>query len=249
MDVTTVVTPSNVKTVESNLKSVGAKSNGDAVEPKTVRKNSFRPSVIEDWNLDDESKVENIPKDRTVSSSTEKIKFVKTAREIIDKVETSKQNKHYPRGNQKNWNNLMSQRLGSDFKMINKACFVCGSFEHLHYVCDKKVIRPVWNNSRRVNHKNFANKMTHPHPNRKFVPQAVLTRSGKISIAGASMPVSTASLVQEITSSLRASKDKGKAVITESEPEQTASKLKERQERAGYEAAIKLQEQLDQEES
>ncbi|GKC92813.1 putative ribonuclease H-like domain-containing protein [Tanacetum coccineum] len=29
--------------------------------------------------------------------------------------------------------------------------------------------------------------MTHPHPNRKFVPQAVLTRSGKINIAGASV--------------------------------------------------------------
>ncbi|GKE04615.1 hypothetical protein Tco_1396633 [Tanacetum coccineum] len=26
--------------------------------------------------------------------------------------------------------------------------------------------------------------MTHPHPNRRFVPQAVLTRSGKINIAG-----------------------------------------------------------------
>ncbi|GKA27591.1 hypothetical protein Tco_0713759 [Tanacetum coccineum] len=48
-----------------------------------------------------------------------------------------------------------------------------------------------------------------------------------VSTAGASMPVSTA----------------------KSEPEQTASKLKERQEKARYEAAIKLQEQLDQEES
>ncbi|GJS18182.1 putative ribonuclease H-like domain-containing protein [Tanacetum coccineum] len=184
MDVTTIVTPSNVKKVESNHKSAGVKSNGDAVEPKTVRKNSFRPPVIEDWNSDDESEVEIIPKDKTVSSSTEKIKFVKSARETVEKVETSKQNKHYPRGNQRNWNNLMSQRLGSDFKMINKACFICGSFEHLHYVCDKKVIRPVWNNSSRVNHKNFANKMTHPHPNRRFVPQAVLTRSGKINTAG-----------------------------------------------------------------
>ncbi|GJY71960.1 ribonuclease H-like domain-containing protein [Tanacetum coccineum] len=197
MDVTTVVTPSNVKTIESNLESAGVKSNSDAVEPKTIRKNSFRPPVIKDWNSDDESEVEIIPKDKTVSSSTEKIKFVKTARETVEKVETSKQNKHYPRGNQRNWNNLMSQRLGSDFKMINKACFVCGSFEHLHYVCDKKVIRPVWNNSSRVNHKNFANKMTHPHPNRKFVPQAVLTRSGKINTAGASVntavrPVNTA---------------------------------------------------------
>ncbi|GKD65308.1 hypothetical protein Tco_1307416, partial [Tanacetum coccineum] len=70
-----------------------------------------------------------------------------------------------------------------------------------------------------------------------------------ISTAGASMPVSTVGLVQEITSSSRASKDKGKAVITKSEPEQIASKLKERQERVGYEAAIKLQEHLNQEES
>ncbi|GJY68042.1 ribonuclease H-like domain-containing protein [Tanacetum coccineum] len=61
------------------------------------------------------------------------------------------------------------------------------SFEHLHYVYDKKVVRPVWNNSSRVNHKNFANKMTHPHPKRSFVPQAVLTRSGKNNIAGASV--------------------------------------------------------------
>ncbi|GJX24841.1 putative ribonuclease H-like domain-containing protein [Tanacetum coccineum] len=193
MDVTTIVTPSNVKTVESNLESAGVKSNGDAVEPKTVRKNSFRPPVIEDWNSDDDSEVEFIPnvENKSVRPSTEKIKFAKSARE------TPKQNKQYPRGNQRNWNNLMSQRLGSDFKMINKACFVCGSFEHLHYVCDKKVIRPVWNNSSRVNHKNFANKMTHPHPNRRFVPQAVLTKSGKINTAGASVntavrPVNTA---------------------------------------------------------
>ncbi|GKA61544.1 ribonuclease H-like domain-containing protein [Tanacetum coccineum] len=79
LDVTTIVTPSNVK------------------------------PVIKDWNSDDESEVESIPKDKTVSSSTEKIKFVKSAREIVEKVETSKQNKHYPRGNQRNWNNLMSQ--------------------------------------------------------------------------------------------------------------------------------------------
>ncbi|GJU28250.1 retrovirus-related pol polyprotein from transposon TNT 1-94 [Tanacetum coccineum] len=187
----------NVKTVESNHESADVKNNGDVVEPKTVRKNSFRPPVIKDWNSNDDSEVEIIPKDKTVSSSTKKLKFVKSAKETIEKVETSKQNKHYPRGNQRNWNNLMSQRLGSDFKMINKACFVCGSFEHLHYVCDKNVIRPVWNNSSMVNHNNFANKMTHPHPNRKFVPQVVLTRFGKVNIAGASgniavRPVNTA---------------------------------------------------------
>ncbi|GJZ96153.1 retrotransposon ORF1 [Tanacetum coccineum] len=91
--------------------------------------NSSAP-IIEDWNSDDESEI-----DYTVRPSTEKIKSIKTVRE----TDAPKQNKHHPRGNQRNWNNLMSQRLGSDFKMINKACFVCGSFEHLHYVCDKKV--------------------------------------------------------------------------------------------------------------
>ncbi|GJX74665.1 hypothetical protein Tco_0313260 [Tanacetum coccineum] len=40
MDVTTIVTPGNVKTVESNHESAEVKSNGDAVEPKIVRKNS-----------------------------------------------------------------------------------------------------------------------------------------------------------------------------------------------------------------
>ncbi|GJR90794.1 hypothetical protein Tco_0214805 [Tanacetum coccineum] len=48
IDVITVVTPSNVKKVESNHESADVKNNGDAVEPKTVKKNSFRPPVIED---------------------------------------------------------------------------------------------------------------------------------------------------------------------------------------------------------
>ncbi|GKC09066.1 putative ribonuclease H-like domain-containing protein, partial [Tanacetum coccineum] len=112
LDVTTVVTPSNDKTVESNHESANVKCNGDVVESKTVRKNKFRPPVIEDWNSDDKSEVEIIPKDKIVSFSTEKIKLVKPARETVEKVETSKQNKHYARGNQRNWNNLISQKLG-----------------------------------------------------------------------------------------------------------------------------------------
>ncbi|GJZ44909.1 ribonuclease H-like domain-containing protein [Tanacetum coccineum] len=79
MDVITVVTPSNVKKVKSNHESADVKNNGDVVEPKTVRKNSFRPLVIEDWNFDDDSEVEFIPnvKDKIVRPSTEKIKFIK----------------------------------------------------------------------------------------------------------------------------------------------------------------------------
>ncbi|GKF14247.1 hypothetical protein Tco_0055709 [Tanacetum coccineum] len=136
VDAITVVTSSNVKKVESNHKSADVKNNSDAVKPKIVRKNSFRPPVIEDWNSNDDSEVEFIPnvKDKTVRPSTEKIKFVKSARETVEKV-----------------------------------------------------IRLVWNNSSRVNYKNFANKMTNPHPNRRFVLQAVLTRSGKINTTGVSV--------------------------------------------------------------
>ncbi|GKC02299.1 ribonuclease H-like domain-containing protein [Tanacetum coccineum] len=104
MDVITVVTPSNIKKVESNHKSADVKNNGDTVEPKMVRKNRFRPPVIEDWNSNDDSEVEIISnvKDKTVRPSTKKIKFIKFARETVEKVETPKQNKHYPRGNQIN---------------------------------------------------------------------------------------------------------------------------------------------------
>ncbi|GKB53537.1 hypothetical protein Tco_0904290 [Tanacetum coccineum] len=68
------------------------------------------------------------------------------------------------------------------------------------------------------------------------------TAEESVSTAGASMPVSTAGTVQEVN------KDKGKGIMTESEPEQTKTKLQQRQERAGYEAAVRLLEQLDKEE-
>ncbi|GKB76179.1 ribonuclease H-like domain-containing protein, partial [Tanacetum coccineum] len=178
VDVVSNVVSGEVNTVKSNQET----DDKGVVETNTVRKNSTCPPIIEDYNSDDDSEKEFTPS-KTVRPS---IKFVKSARETVKKIEAPKQNKHHPRGNQRNWNNLMSQRLGSNFKMINKACYVCGSFEHLHKVCDKKVVRQVWNNSSRVNHKNFANKLTHPHPKRGFIPQAVLTRSGKINTAGAS---------------------------------------------------------------
>ncbi|GJR54350.1 hypothetical protein Tco_1404871 [Tanacetum coccineum] len=79
--------------------------------------------------------------------------------------------------------------------------------------------------------------------------RAVSTSSGEISTTeesvstdGASMPVSTACTVQEVN------KDKGKGIMKESEPEQIKTKLQQRQERAGYEAVVRLQEQLDEEE-
>ncbi|GJS33967.1 hypothetical protein Tco_0532349 [Tanacetum coccineum] len=82
-----------------------------------------------------------------------------------------------PRGNQRNWNNLKSQQLGSDFVMNNKACFVCGSFDHLKKDCGKRITKPVWKNTRRVNDY-YSTRMTYSNPRRNMIPQAVLMRSG-----------------------------------------------------------------------
>ncbi|GJS36775.1 putative ribonuclease H-like domain-containing protein [Tanacetum coccineum] len=71
-----------------------------------------------------------------------------------------------------------------------------------------------------------AAKNVHTYTRRR---KAVSTDSGRVSTA-------------------KVNKDKGKGIMTESEPEQTKTKLQQRQERAGYEAAIRLQEQLDEEE-
>nr|GEW93763.1 reverse transcriptase domain-containing protein [Tanacetum cinerariifolium] len=73
------------------------------------------------------------------------------------------------RGNQRNWNTLKSQQLGKDFLMYNKACYICGSFDHLQYTCkqkrhvnDKREEKPVWNNAGRMNHQNSP-RITHPN--------------------------------------------------------------------------------------
>ncbi|GJS38562.1 hypothetical protein Tco_0563605 [Tanacetum coccineum] len=75
--------------------------------------------------------------------------------------------------------------------------------------------------------------------------------TGSSGVSTASRIVSTTGLIQRVNiiiPSASAIKDKGKAIMIESEPEKTTTKLKQRQERAGYEAAIRLQEQLDEEE-
>nr|GEV20642.1 hypothetical protein [Tanacetum cinerariifolium] len=94
-------------------------------------------------NYDEEENVSQ-PKieKKTVRPSIVKIEFVKskqqekTARKTIKQVEQHRQNTHSPRRNQRNWNNMMSQKLGSNFEMFNKSCYVCGSFDHLQDDCD-----------------------------------------------------------------------------------------------------------------
>ncbi|GJS78664.1 hypothetical protein Tco_0728545 [Tanacetum coccineum] len=84
---------------------------------------------------------------------------------------------------------------------------------------------------------NAAKENVHTYTRRR---RAVSTGSGRISTAEESVNIAGASMPVII-------KDKGKAKMDEYEPEQTKTKLQQRQERAGYEAAIRLQEQIDEE--
>ncbi|GJQ93013.1 uncharacterized mitochondrial protein-like protein [Tanacetum coccineum] len=168
------VATSEVKTSESKPKSVS--------EP-----------LIEDWISDSEDENETKSKSKQRKPSFAKVEFVKSnehvksPRESVKKVENNKQakyprkNSQSPRGNKRNWNNLMTQKLGSNFEFKNKACYICGSFDHLIKDCDfyekKMVEKPIWNNARRVNNQN-SQKMSHPHPKRNFIPKAVLMKSG-----------------------------------------------------------------------
>nr|GEV26824.1 ribonuclease H-like domain-containing protein [Tanacetum cinerariifolium] len=121
-----------------------SEAKASAEKPKDVRKN-FGPLLIKDWisNSEDEDESKSNIKKIIVKPSFAKIKFVKSKEKVkthrkttVKQVEKPRQNTHTPRDNQRNWNNMMSQRLESNFEMYNKACYVCRSFDHLQYDFD-----------------------------------------------------------------------------------------------------------------
>ncbi|GJT23394.1 putative ribonuclease H-like domain-containing protein [Tanacetum coccineum] len=82
-------------------------------KPKVVKKNNGSP-IIEEWVSDSEDEAESKPKieKKTVKPSFAKIEFVKSKKQVKSPRKTT-------------------VKQGSNFEMINKACYVCGSFDHL----------------------------------------------------------------------------------------------------------------------
>ncbi|GKE43490.1 hypothetical protein Tco_1470774, partial [Tanacetum coccineum] len=147
-----------------------------------TKKNSNAP-LIEEWVFDNEDEVESpvVVEKKTVVPTIPKVDVVRPKQQEKPVRKTVRYAKMYrskgPRGNQRNWNNLKSQQLGNEFVMNNKACFACGSFNHMIKDYKRKVQKPIWNNARRVNHHN-SYRMSYPHPKRNFVPKAVLMKTG-----------------------------------------------------------------------
>ncbi|GJR12032.1 hypothetical protein Tco_0794684 [Tanacetum coccineum] len=133
--------------------------------------------IIEEYESDSEDEYVSIPtkQQETPSFANQQ---VKTPRETVKNQFTHSQK---PKVDKK--------ELGYGFTV--RACFVCGSLNHLIRDCDfhekrmarkaelnnelnrkssQREIRPIWNNVQRVNKQN------------QFVPSAVLTRTGKIPV-------------------------------------------------------------------
>ncbi|GJY24406.1 putative ribonuclease H-like domain-containing protein [Tanacetum coccineum] len=170
---------------------VGNTNEVNAEKPKPVNESVVsKPNVnkekviIEDWNSDDEDDVSEV--------SPVKTKEIQTVKTQVDKIGQT------------------SKKAGLGFKKV-KACFVCKSTNHLIKDCnfyDKKrsepklktmvntgqrVVKPVWDNAKRVNHQNFTNKLKYPQTRRTFVPQGVLTRTGLVK------PVRTVSTARPVS--------------------------------------------------
>ncbi|GKD23512.1 putative reverse transcriptase, RNA-dependent DNA polymerase, partial [Tanacetum coccineum] len=159
-------TDGNFLTPRADISFAGKTNEANTQKPKTIYESVNRDKVIiEDWNSDDEDNV----------SEVQTINPVKTNDQI----------------------GQTSKKAGIGFKKI-KACFVCKSTNHLIKDCnfhDKqsqepklknmvntspRVVKPVWDNAKRVNHQKFSNKLNYPQARKTFVPSGVLTRTGLI---------------------------------------------------------------------
>ncbi|GJZ84314.1 ribonuclease H-like domain-containing protein [Tanacetum coccineum] len=172
----------NTDTSKSKTSETVGKTNEVNIEkPKSVHESVVsKPKInrdkviIEDWNSDDEDDVSEV---NTVNPvKTNETQTVKTQ---VDKI------------------GQISQKEGIGFKKI-KACFVCKSTDHLIKDCDfyakkspepklktvvntgQRVVKPVWDNAKRVNHQKISNKLKYPQAKRTFVPSRVLTRTGLV---------------------------------------------------------------------
>nr|GEZ25646.1 ribonuclease H-like domain-containing protein [Tanacetum cinerariifolium] len=159
-----------------------------------------RSSVNENESVAPKSSEEIRDEPKTVSNDNS-VKSFESTKKYISENHTNNhdENLRKRQDSRVDWNGMKTQKQGIGFEFNKRACFVCGSVNHLIKDCnfyDNKMVekyvvnnkgkgtgqrefRPMWNNARRVNHQKFS-KMTHPYPKRNFVPTAVATKSGQV---------------------------------------------------------------------
>ncbi|GKA83413.1 putative ribonuclease H-like domain-containing protein [Tanacetum coccineum] len=140
---------SSVETLESVPEPV-------VVEPKVVSQPKVWSDapIIEEYksDSDDEYVIQPLKEQEKPSFAfVNTVKHVKTPRETVKEQNTYSPS---PKADKRDWNGLMSKRLGLGYGFTKKACFVCGSFSHLIRDCDfheKRMAKQVELNKRKVN--------------------------------------------------------------------------------------------------
>ncbi|GJV00029.1 hypothetical protein Tco_1329299 [Tanacetum coccineum] len=178
---------------ESDLESIEAQL---IVHQKNEVVYEEKIAVLEFEDSDDEDVIKHKDLQTTVKPSFKKIKSTNARNEPVKSDKQAEKPRMFtqnPNVNRRNWNGKMTQKLGLGFAFTKKACFVCGSYNHLIKDCDfhekrmakksilkdmgkhtgHREVRPVWNNAQRINHQN------------KFIPSVVLTRSGRVPVSAA----------------------------------------------------------------
>ncbi|GJR38366.1 hypothetical protein Tco_1214050 [Tanacetum coccineum] len=150
---------SSVETLESVPEPV-------VVEPKVVSQPKVWSDapIIEEYESDSDDEYVIQPLKEQERPSFAFVKHVKTPRKIVKEQNTYSPS---PKADKRDWNGLMSKRLGLGYGFTKKACFVCGSFSHLIRDCDfheKRMAKQVELNKKK----------------------AVLTRPGRILVNTAS---------------------------------------------------------------
>ncbi|GKF06032.1 hypothetical protein Tco_0036700, partial [Tanacetum coccineum] len=163
-------------------------------------------SIFDSRSSDDEDIFQSEDSQTIIKPSFKKIEFTKARNEPVksDKLTVKpRMVTQTPKVDRKDWNGRMNKKLGLGFGFTKKACFVCGSYNHLIKDCDfhekrmpkesvlgkgtgHREVRPVWNNNQSINHQN------------KFVPSVVLTRSGRIPVSTAKQHVNTATYKNKV---------------------------------------------------
>ncbi|GJY50897.1 putative ribonuclease H-like domain-containing protein [Tanacetum coccineum] len=178
------------------IESTASKSSKDSLEqPKDVRPSA---PTIEEWESDSNDDCVIRPSFEQNKPSYAKINFVKSnenTRKSVIEQHTYRQaanlrKSQSPRIDKRNWNGIMTQKLGNGFEFIKKACFICGSFNHLIKDCDfhdKKIVeKPMLNNKGRVT-------------GQREIRPVYTAKVNNVTIAGPEIVVSTAERKREMT--------------------------------------------------
>ncbi|GKC25851.1 hypothetical protein Tco_1028001 [Tanacetum coccineum] len=123
--------------------------------PKTIRPSA---PIIKEWDSDSDDDCVIRPSIKQNKSSYAKINFVKSnenTRKSVIELHTCMQAENLmknqsTRVDKINWNGRMTQKLGDGYECKKKACFVCGSLNHLIKDCNfyenKMIGKSVLNN-------------------------------------------------------------------------------------------------------